>query len=909
MRLAVKALAFIALLLASQAHAASVLQGGNTTPGHVPTYSGTSSQPVVTDGGGSGGGALNINPGELGITSRSPTNVYPSAASGNGPDFEHWCMYDAPTNNATGYHYLCLDPNAAGGGLISYGHGGTASSLPMQFRINGVTYQFPFSISGILGPPTTTVGDFMVWNNTTGTLASDYPAGSGVLTALGIAVGSAGGPVVNGGTLGTPSSGTLTNATGLPVATGIAGLGSKVAQVLAEPIGSAGGTTAVVATNAQLKALASTYAPTVIRKGFFVAGDTGQDISYASSNSACSLNAGAGDNGYQVEASDGNCWIASLPTVGSDLRIWGPACDGATDDTAIYVAAGTALNLIGGGLILQPPKVCYSATGFTLPVNVMLGGPITEEGAVTTNNYANQPFTLLLNSAGTVNLSLHSGVRGINIVRYGITAPTTLRGYLTEVGNYAGTAVTCNRAVGSASDVDIDHVFIVGFAQAINSSCDRTTITHVKGDNTAGALIYDCYDLCVLEDVKWWPYIAGVDQVGPETQISTVTAAVNNGSGLIRLTLSAVPPYPIQTGDTVFVGAVGGVTNGGLAVADKFIATAISNTVIDLQGSTFGGTYTSGGTVFLDGTFRSGDGFTFYNTLGGPLATNIEQFGYQVCVDWSGTTGGSFVVNGFCDGELASAGEYNKSSEMLLQKGTANRNSFSGWVDGPAYIMANLSTDAYGLFTIGPGTIVGASTASGVVPIYDYGGTIVIDGADLELPGGGYLYYIGPLTTQGIRVSNTYAGGTAEFYNTATDCPLFTTDGQIGPCPFTPVLFGSSTAGTQTYTTQTGWWIETHSVVTTSVEINLSALGGSTAGQLAISGPVTSAGSPTIQSCSAPIYFNTNLASTFYGVAGSIANAGSILLAKTGAGGIAGLLPSDISSTFHIYMICEYRSS
>lgn len=45
--------------------------------------------------------------------------------------------------------------------------------------------------------------------------------GSNVATALGIAVGSAGGPVTNGGALGTPSSGTLTNATALPCASGI----------------------------------------------------------------------------------------------------------------------------------------------------------------------------------------------------------------------------------------------------------------------------------------------------------------------------------------------------------------------------------------------------------------------------------------------------------------------------------------------------------------------------------------------------------------------------------------------------------------------------------------------------------------------------------------------------------------
>jgi hypothetical protein len=42
--------------------------------------------------------------------------------------------------------------------------------------------------------------------------------GTGVATALAVNVGTAGSPVVNGGALGTPSSGTLTNATGLPIA-------------------------------------------------------------------------------------------------------------------------------------------------------------------------------------------------------------------------------------------------------------------------------------------------------------------------------------------------------------------------------------------------------------------------------------------------------------------------------------------------------------------------------------------------------------------------------------------------------------------------------------------------------------------------------------------------------------------
>lgn len=151
----------------------TILQSGAWSAGHFPVYTSTGgSQPTAVDSGPASGGAAGVGIKELGITLRG-TGSAPWADIGTGPLSTNFCNYDAPTTNATGGHYLCMSPNAQGGGLIAYGTFGTATPLPFKFALNGTTYEFPFVTGGIVGPGSTTVGHIATWANSSGTLLAD----------------------------------------------------------------------------------------------------------------------------------------------------------------------------------------------------------------------------------------------------------------------------------------------------------------------------------------------------------------------------------------------------------------------------------------------------------------------------------------------------------------------------------------------------------------------------------------------------------------------------------------------------------------------------------------------------------------------------------------------------------------
>lgn len=216
--------AILALLLAALPLEAgaqqSILQGGASTAGHVPIYAtGGTGQTIVFDSGPAGGNTTGQGLSELNITSQCAAP--PCASSGTGQGSTHFQIQDAVSTNATGYHFLSFDANAGGGGLITYGAAGAASSLPLAFKVNGTSYSFPFAVGGIVGPGTTVVNDVACWNNTVGTLLKDCGPP--------LAVGGTPGQVQynNAGALGgftVSGDGTLNTSTGALAVTKIGGV-------------------------------------------------------------------------------------------------------------------------------------------------------------------------------------------------------------------------------------------------------------------------------------------------------------------------------------------------------------------------------------------------------------------------------------------------------------------------------------------------------------------------------------------------------------------------------------------------------------------------------------------------------------------------------------------------------------
>ena len=310
------------------------------------------------------------------------------------------------------------------------------------------------------------------------------------------------------------------------------------------------------------------------------------------------------------------------------VRDFGAIGNGTSDDAAAIQAAIDAASAAGGGIVrLGPRRYRVAATEIVVRENVALEGPLFPGGQRPSANYAAVPGTLLLDAARTVRVMRGATLRRVALIRDGLGGPpTTMRAAINMRAGMAGTAITIGDGSGTHHDALVEDVLVLGFDLALRAdNTQRLGIARMRGDNRNGIWLTRSFDITRIHDVHFWPFLTG-----NLTNISIVevpvSAVANNGGGLVRVTTSAA--HNLVTGDLVNIYGVNGVA----AANTRATATVVDATRIDLQGTSFAGTYTGGGTLAVWNIRRLGTAFRIENSDVAECV-NCFCYGYDIGFD------------------------------------------------------------------------------------------------------------------------------------------------------------------------------------------------------------------------------------------------------------------------------------
>ena len=225
-------------------------------------------------------------------------------------------------------------------------------------------------------------------------------------------------------------------------------------------------TTQHVSTAAALIAAATTDYPQGIWRDDYASGIGAPPVLYKPGDSACSLNAGVGDGGWQLPSADGKCWLAVLSRE-NDIREWGADPTASRDSSVAFNACLSAVS---------PGGICYAGGH-----NYLLSGNVTIPSATTvdcgglfdaennsSNSFATYPALKLYSSKTIEAGGPNAAVRHCLIYPSGMSFPVP------DPSVYSGIALNDN----GYSNFTVTDTIIVGFDTCIYSTGARPYLMH-----------------------------------------------------------------------------------------------------------------------------------------------------------------------------------------------------------------------------------------------------------------------------------------------------------------------------------------------------------------------------------------------------------------------------------------------